>query len=54
MVPLSSDPGVGNVEALKKRKHQDWVTHDVTVFHVPVVRQASVFLAERVVGHLLR
>ena len=25
-------------------RHQDWVAHDVTVFHVPLIRQASVFL----------
>ena len=43
-VPLRSDSGVGDVEILQKRQHQDWVAHDVTVFHVPLIRQASVFL----------
>ena len=41
-VPLRSDPGVGDVEVLQKRQHQDCVAHGVTVVHVPLVRQAHV------------
>ena len=48
-VPLCSDSGVGDGEILQKRQHQDWVTDDVTVVHVPKVRQASVRLQ-----HMLR
>ena len=43
-VPLRSDFGVGNVDVLQKKYHQDRVTHDVAVIHVPQVSQASVFL----------
>ena len=43
-VPLSSDSGLGNVEVLGKRQHQDWVAHDVTIVLVPLVCQASAFL----------
>ena len=51
-VPLRSDSGVGDIEILQKRQHQDWVTHNVTIVHVPLICQASVFLQRvlRVVG----
>ena len=36
---LSSDSGIGDVEFLQRRQHQDWVTHkNVTVVHVPLIR----------------
>ena len=31
-------------KSCRKRKHQDWATHDVAVVHVPLIRQASAFL----------
>ena len=51
-VPLRSDFGVGDVEFLQARRHQDWVTQNVTIVHVPKVRQASILLqhAPRIVG----
>ena len=36
--------GIGNVEFLQKRQHQDWMAHDVTVVHVPLICQASILL----------
>ena len=42
--PLGTDSGIGNVEVLQKRQRQDCVAHDVTVVHVPLICQASVFL----------
>ena len=39
-VPLRSDLGVGDVEFLQEGRHQDRVTHDVVVIHVPQVCQA--------------
>ena len=42
--PLRSDSDIGNVEVVQKGQHQDWVTHDVTVVTVPLIRQASVLL----------
>ena len=33
--PLRTDFGVGNVKFLQERRHQDRVTHDVAVIHVP-------------------
>ena len=37
-----SDSGIGNVEVLQKRQ---WVAHDVTVVHVPLIREALRFSA---------
>ena len=41
---LRSNLGVGDVEFLQAGRHQDWVTHNVTIVHVPQVRQASILL----------
>ena len=43
---------IGVVEFMQVRRHQDRVTHDVTIIHVPLIRQASIFLQRvpRVVG----
>ena len=30
--------------SLGERQHQDWVAHNVTLVHVPLIRQASAFL----------
>ena len=51
-VPLRSNFGVGDVKFLQEGRHQDRVTHDVAVIHVPQVCQASIFLQcmLRVVG----
>ena len=51
-VPLCSGSGVGDVEILQERRHQDRVTHNVAVIRVPLIRQASAFLHRvlRVVG----
>ena len=53
-----SDSGVGDIEFLQERRHQDRETHDVAIIHMPQVCQASVFLQRvlRVVcsGKLLR
>ena len=46
VVPLLPDFGVGDVEFLQERRHQDRVTHGVAVMHVPQVCQAS-FLLQR-------
>ena len=35
-VPLRSDSGDDD-EVLQQRQHQDWVAHDVTVVHVPLI-----------------
>ena len=43
-VPLRSDFGVVNIDFLQEGRHQDRVTHNVTVIHVPQLRQATVFL----------
>ena len=47
-----SDFRIGVVEPLSERRHQDRVTHSVTIVHVPQLRQASIFLQRvpRVVG----
>ena len=44
MSPAPLRPCVSDVEVLKERWHQDWVTHDVTVIHVPLIRRAFAFL----------
>ena len=36
-ISLSSDHVVGDVEILEKKQHQDWVTHDVAIVHVPLI-----------------
>ena len=36
-VPLRSDFGVGDVKLLQEERHQDRVTHDVTIVHVPLI-----------------
>ena len=47
-----SAPGVGDVEFLQERRHQDRVTYNVTIVHVPLICQAPVCLQRvlRVVG----
>ena len=45
VVALRYNFGVGGVKFLQEGRHQDRVTHDVTVIHVPQVCQASVFSA---------
>ena len=52
--PFRSDSGVGDVENQQERRHQDRVTHDVAVVHVPQVRQASVISVTRAAGRQLR
>ena len=42
--PLCSDPGIGSVEVLERRQHQDWVTHNVAIVRVTLICQDSVFL----------
>ena len=51
-VSFRSNFGIGDLEFLQVRRHQDRVTQNVAVVHVPQVRQASVFLQRvlRVVG----
>ena len=46
-VPLRSAFGLGDVEILQEMQHQDWVTHNVTVVHAPLICQASVFFLQR-------
>ena len=43
---------VASSNSCQERRHQDRVTHSVTIVHVPQVRQASIFLQRvpRVVG----
>ena len=50
MTSVSS--GFRSAPTLQKRQHQGWVTHDVTVVHVPLICQASFFVQRvpRVVG----
>ena len=43
-VSFCSNFRIGVVEFLQVRRHQDRVTHNVTIVHVPPVRQASFFL----------
>ena len=43
-VPLRSDFCVGQVEFQQEGRHQEGVTQNVTIVHVPSVRKASVFL----------
>ena len=48
-VPPRSDSGVGDIEILQEGRHQDRVTHNVTVAHVPLICQTS-FLAKHAAG----
>ena len=49
-VPLRSDSGVGDVECLQGRRHQDRATHNVTIVHVPLICQALRFSATQAAG----
>ena len=43
-VSFRSNFGIGVIEFVQVKRHQDGVTHDVTIIHVPKVRQTSLLL----------